>query len=291
VSNTCVVGLQWGDEAKGKIVDLLCDDHDTVVRYQGGANAGHTVIVGDKTYKLSLIPTGAVRPGVDCVIGNGVVIHPPMLLAEMDRLSAQGVDFSGRLHISDRAHVIFPYHLEEERWSEESNASSERLGTTRRGIGPCYKDKVGRVHGIRMGELFRPDHLRERLGRVLEFKNRILGATLKPFEPLNADAICDEYLGYAERLRPFVSDTAAWMAGANVPYLQAEGSMAKCFASDMAMKVTVDAVQVLGGQGYMRDHPVEKWVRDAKIFQIFEGTNQIQRMVIGRALEALPKKG
>lgn len=214
MANTCVVGLQWGDEAKGKIVDLLCDDHDTVVRYQGGANAGHTVIVGDKTYKLSLIPTGAVRPGVDCVIGNGVVIHPPMLLAEMDRLAAQGIDFSGRLHISDRAHVIFPYHLEEERWSEESNASSERLGTTRRGIGPCYKDKVGRVHGIRIGELFRPDHLRERLGRILDFKNRILGATLDPFIPFELNAICDEYLGYAERLRPYAADTAAWMANA-----------------------------------------------------------------------------
>ena len=137
MSNTCVVGLQWGDEAKGKIVDLLCDVHDVVVRYQGGANAGHTVMVGENTYKLSLVPTGAVRPYVDCVIGNGVVIHPPMLLAEMDRLQTQGLNFQGRMHISDRAHVIFPYHLEEERWSEESTTEGERLGTTRRGIGPC----------------------------------------------------------------------------------------------------------------------------------------------------------
>ncbi len=230
MSNTCVVGLQWGDEAKGKIVDLLCDVHDVVVRYQGGANAGHTVMVGDKTYKLSLVPTGAVRPNVDCVIGNGVVIHPPMLLAEMDRLQTQGLDFHGRMHISDRAHVIFPYHLEEERWSEESTTEGERLGTTRRGIGPCYKDKVGRVHGIRIGELFRPDHLRQRLRRIVEFKNQIFSATLAPFTPLDADAIADDYLGYAERLRPFVTDTTAWLAGAvkanrNILFEGAQGSL------------------------------------------------------------------
>lgn len=230
MANTCVVGLQWGDEAKGKIVDLLCDVHDVVVRYQGGANAGHTVMVGDKTYKLSLVPTGAVRPGVDCVIGNGVVIHPPMLLAEMDRLKSQDVNFEGRMHISDRAHVIFPYHLEEERWSEESNTASERLGTTRRGIGPCYKDKVGRVHGIRIGELYRPAHLRERLRRIVEFKNQIFAATLNPFTPLDADQIAEEYLGYAERLRPYVTDTTAWLASAvkanrNILFEGAQGSL------------------------------------------------------------------
>ena len=230
MANTCVVGLQWGDEAKGKIVDLLCDVHDVVVRYQGGANAGHTVMVGDKTYKLSLVPTGAVRPGVDCVIGNGVVIHPPMLLAEMDRLKSQDVNFEGRMHISDRAHVIFPYHLEEERWSEESNTASERLGTTRRGIGPCYKDKVGRVHGIRIGELYRPAHLRERLKRIVEFKNQIFAATLNPFTPLDADQIAEEYLGYAERLRPYVTDTTAWLASAvkanrNILFEGAQGSL------------------------------------------------------------------
>ena len=103
MGSSCVVGLQWGDEAKGKIVDLLCDQHDVVVRYQGGANAGHTVVHEGVTYKLSLVPTGILRKGIDCVIGNGVVIHPPALLQEIDRLSAQGIDFGGRLHISDRA--------------------------------------------------------------------------------------------------------------------------------------------------------------------------------------------
>ena len=110
--STCVVGLQWGDEAKGKIVDWLCDRHDVVVRYQGGANAGHTVVADGVTYKLSLVPTGLLRPGIDCVIGNGVVIHPPALLKEVETLTAQGVKAEGRLLISDRAHVILPYHLE-----------------------------------------------------------------------------------------------------------------------------------------------------------------------------------
>ena len=150
VGSTCVVGLQWGDEAKGKIVDLLCDQHDVVVRYQGGANAGHTVVVDGVTYKLSLVPTGILRPGVDAVIGNGVVIHPPALLREIDTLAAQGIDVGRRLHVSDRAHVILPYHIEEERLTEESASEADHLGTTRRGIGPCYRDKVGRVHGVRI---------------------------------------------------------------------------------------------------------------------------------------------
>ena len=120
MGSTCVVGLQWGDEAKGKIVDLLCDRHDAVVRYQGGANAGHTVVADGVTYKLSLVPTGILRPGIDCVIGNGVVIHPPALLKEIETLAKQGVEPGGRLHVSDRAHVILPYHLAEERLTEES---------------------------------------------------------------------------------------------------------------------------------------------------------------------------
>jgi len=148
-----VVGLQWGDEAKGKIVDLLCDDHDVVVRYQGGANAGHTVVHEGSTYKLSLVPTGILRPHVHAVIANGVVIHPPALLKEIATLESQGVSFQGRLHVGDRAHVILPYHLAEERLTEESSSAADHLGTTRRGIGPCYKDKVGRVHGVRVADL------------------------------------------------------------------------------------------------------------------------------------------
>jgi adenylosuccinate synthase len=206
-----VVGLQWGDEAKGKIVDLLCDQHDVVVRYQGGANAGHTVVHEGVTYKLSLVPTGILRPGIDCVIGNGVVIHPPALLKELDTLVAQGVDAGDRLHISDRAHVILPYHLSEERLTEESADVADHIGTTRRGIGPCYRDKVGRVHGVRIADLYHPSAFRERLARIIDYKNRLLGAMLPDFVPLDAGAVAEEYLGYAERLRPFVRDTTAWL--------------------------------------------------------------------------------
>lgn len=209
--STCVVGLQWGDEAKGKIVDRLCDQHDVVVRYQGGANAGHTVVTGGVTYKLSLIPTGILRPGITCVIGNGVVVHPPALLDEIGRLESQGVDFGERLLISDRAHVIFPYHIEEERLTEESDSAADRLGTTRRGIGPCYRDKVGRVHGFRIGDLYHVDSFRDRLQRVVAYKNRLLGAFLTDFRPFDAGQIADDYLKLAERLRPHVRDTTAYL--------------------------------------------------------------------------------
>ena len=205
------MGLQWGDEAKGKIVDLLCDEHDVVIRYQGGANAGHTVVAEGVTYKLSLVPTGILRSHVDCVIGNGVVIHPPALLKELHTLAGQGVSLESRMHVSDRAHVILPYHLEEERLTEESSSAADHIGTTRRGIGPCYRDKVGRVHGIRVGDLYHPEHFRERLTRAVTYKNRLLSAMLESYTPLNAEEIASEYLGYAEQLRPFVRDTATWI--------------------------------------------------------------------------------
>jgi adenylosuccinate synthase len=211
VASTCVVGLQWGDEAKGKIVDLLCDQHDAVVRYQGGANAGHTVVADGVTYKLSLIPTGILRPGIDCVIGNGVVVHPPAFLQEVETLAKQGVKPDGRLHVSDRAHVILPYHLAEERLTEESASAADHLGTTRRGIGPCYRDKVGRVHGVRVGDLYHPERFREHLDRIVAYKNRLLSAMLPDFEPLDARAVADEYLAYAERLRPYARDTTTWL--------------------------------------------------------------------------------
>src|SRR5271165_1124862 len=153
---TCVVGLQWGDEAKGKIVDLLTDAHDLVVRYNGGANAGHTVVRDGKVYKFSLLPTGILRPHTKAVIGNGVVVNPVRFFEEVNQLRADGVAIGDNLVVSDRAHVIFPYHLEEERLSEsEANGA---IGTTGRGIGPCYADKVGRSQGVRLGELLYPEH-------------------------------------------------------------------------------------------------------------------------------------
>ncbi|HEV3385147.1 MAG TPA: adenylosuccinate synthase [Gemmata sp.] len=232
MSGTCVVGLQWGDEAKGKIVDLLGDQFDYVIRYNGGANAGHTVVANGKTFKLSLLPTGVIRPNVTSVIGNGVVVYPPRFLEEVDQLAKGGIDVSQSLLLSDHAHVIFPYHMEEERLAE--SGIDGKIGTTGRGIGPCYQDKVGRRCGIRVGELLHADHLRERLSQIVPFKNRLMVAfanghiaSLKAFEPT---AIADEYLGYAARIRPFVTDTSrlllnAVKAGKRVLFEAAQGSL------------------------------------------------------------------
>src|SRR5207253_371572 len=163
---TCVVGLQWGDEAKGKIVDLLTEEHDVVVRYNGGANAGHTVVSKGQTYKLSLLPTGVLNPHLRSVIGNGVVVYPPRFLEEVANLRQAGIAVGDNLLLSDHAHVIFPYHMEEERLHEGA-AGEAAIGTTGRGIGPCYQDKVARHFAVRVGELLHPDHLRARLAAIV----------------------------------------------------------------------------------------------------------------------------
>jgi len=204
---TCVVGLQWGDEAKGKIVDYLTDEFDIVVRFQGGANAGHTVVCDGNTYKLHLIPSGIVRQQVQCVIANGVVLDPEVLLGEMDGITARGIALDGRLLISDRAHVVFPYHKLHDKLLDDRPGS---IGTTLRGIGPCYQDKVGRRHGIRVGDMLTPDSFRKRLDGIVEEKNQLLGA-LYGADPLSADEIYEQYTAYADRLRPFVTDTSLYL--------------------------------------------------------------------------------
>lgn len=204
---TAVIGLQWGDEAKGKIVDLLTDQHEVVVRYLGGNNAGHTVMFGGQTYKLSLLPAGVLRPGVTSVIANGCVINPKALLGEIESVVTRGVKIH-RLLISDRAHVIFPYHVAEEAVMEQVRGD-QAIGTTMRGIGTCYRDKAGRSHAIRMGDLIRPELLKTRLEEVVPQKNtvlRALGAAQHEFDPA---AIFEEYRGYADQLREHVVDTTA----------------------------------------------------------------------------------
>ena len=272
MGSTCVVGLQWGDEAKGKIVDLLCDQHDVVVRYQGGANAGHTVVVDGVTYKLSLVPTGILRPGVDAVIGNGVVIHPPALLREIDTLAAQGIDVGRRLHVSDRAHVILPYHIEEERLTEESASEADHLGTTRRGIGPCYRDKVGRVHGVRIADLDHPQEFRDRLTRIIDYKNRLLGAMLVDFKPLDARLVADEYLEHAQRLRPFVRDTTSWLheaieRGRRLLFEGAQGSLLDIDHGSYPYVTSSNssAAGIAAGSGVPTRH-IERWIGIAKAY-------------------------
>jgi adenylosuccinate synthase len=226
MASTCVVGLQWGDEAKGKIVDLLTADHHVVVRYNGGANAGHTVVRDGKTYKLSLLPTGILSPHMQAVIGNGVVVNPVRFLEEVNTLRAAGIAVSEHnLVVSDHAHLIFPYHVE-----EESLGEGAAIGTTGRGIGPCYADKVTRSTGIRVGDLLYPDHLRERLRQTVPRKNLILRALSASAKSFDADVLCDEYLGYAQTMRPFIKDTTRLLHQAlrdqkNLLFEAAQGSL------------------------------------------------------------------
>jgi adenylosuccinate synthase len=207
-----VIGLQWGDEAKGKLVDLLTDEHEIVVRYQGGSNAGHTVVTGNQTYKLSLIPSGILSPKVKCVITGGVVVNPASILQEIDGLNARGVKVGDNLMLSDRAHVIFPWHVAEDAILDKSTSSGENIGTTMRGIGPCYRDKVARSFAVRVGDLYRPD-FRQKLEYIAAAKNQTVGPLIAP-QPFNATEIASEYLGYAERLKPYVGDSTAYLLNA-----------------------------------------------------------------------------
>jgi adenylosuccinate synthase len=215
VPGTCVIGLQWGDEAKGKIVDLLTQQHDVVVRYQGGANAGHTVVVVDQTYKLSLLPSGVLTPGVTCVIAGGVVLNPAKAIEELDELASRGVEDFDNLKISDRVHVIFPWHFAEDRAFDQNTSDGENIGTTGRGIGPCYRDKVGRSYAVRLGDLYR-DTFADQIEHITAAKNIALAAMYPSgeFEPLDAKTICLQYLEYAERLRPYVADTTEYLLSA-----------------------------------------------------------------------------
>jgi adenylosuccinate synthase len=211
---TCVVGLQWGDEAKGKIVDLLTEEHEIVIRYQGGANAGHTVVTGGETYKLSLIPSGIFRPQVQCVIAGGVVLNPASLLGEIDGLVARGIQVDRNLMISDRVHVIFPWHFEEDRLLNDQCAAGEAIGTTMRGIGPCYRDKMGRSFAVRLGDMYRPD-FRQRVERITAAKREMFrGIGDAEGMALDAEAIHAQYAGYARRLAPHVADTTAYLLDA-----------------------------------------------------------------------------
>ncbi|MDO4551680.1 MAG: adenylosuccinate synthase [Planctomycetia bacterium] len=210
---TCVVGLQWGDEAKGKIVDILTEKHDVVVRYQGGANAGHTVVFDGKKFKLSLIPSGIFRSQVPCLITGGVVLNPASFITEIEGLQKEGVSCEN-LRISDRAHVIMPWHFEEDRLMNRTT-TGEDIGTTQRGIGPCYRDKVGRSWAIRMGDLY-TEAFAERIYSLCAVKNKILyGMDPAGGESrLDAEKIVSDYLNYAQRLRPMVTDTTAYLLDA-----------------------------------------------------------------------------
>ncbi|HWQ56292.1 MAG TPA: adenylosuccinate synthase [Bryobacteraceae bacterium] len=227
MSNVIILGAQWGDEGKGKIVDLFSDRFDIVARYQGGHNAGHTVLIGDRKFVLKLVPSGILRPGKQAVIGNGLVIDPAALLAEIEMLASLGVEVAGNLFISNRAHVLLPEHRMMEKMSE-GRPGRVSIGTTSRGIGPCYEDKIGR-RGIRMAELLDRRLFRERYD-ALAAEKMVIARALGIAEELDLDAIRDEYELFAERIRPMVCDTAVLLNqairdGRKVLFEGAQGTM------------------------------------------------------------------
>lgn len=207
MSAVVVLGAQWGDEGKGKIVDYLAQQADAVVRYSGGSNAGHTVVVNDVNYKLRLLPSGVLFPNKTNVLGNGVVINPGVVLAEIAGMKEKGIDCHN-LVISDRAHVVLPYHQRLDELQEDA-LGSHKIGTTKGGIGPCYMDKVARV-GIRICDLMEPEIFAEKLKINLAAKNEII-TKIYGAEPFDYDTVLKEYLDYAEQLRPYVVDTGVVM--------------------------------------------------------------------------------
>jgi adenylosuccinate synthase len=207
--NLAVVGVQWGDEGKGKIVDILSDGYDCVARYQGGHNAGHTVSVGNRRHVLHLIPSGIFQPNVKCVIGGGVVLDPLALIEESQAIQqAMSIDVTGRLFVSNRCHLILPYHRVLEA-AIEKQLGERRIGTTSRGIGPAYEDKMGR-RGLRVCDLMNPETLPDKIRAQVVEKNRTLEALKYP-QTIDPEPICDSYAAYGEQLKSFVVDTSVML--------------------------------------------------------------------------------
>ena len=222
-----VVGIQWGDEGKGKIVDLLTSEAEAVVRFQGGHNAGHTLIIDGEKTVLHLIPSGILRPGVSCIIGNGVVLHLPALLEEIDHLEARGVAVSERLRISPACPLILPSHVALDRAREQARGT-QAIGTTGRGIGPAYEDKAGR-RSLRVADLFDPVRFAERLAAAMELHNFLLREHYHA-ETIEFEATRDQWLAMATRIRPLVVDTPELLArlradGANLLFEGAQGTL------------------------------------------------------------------
>lgn len=226
--NSCIVGLQWGDEGKGKVIDILAEQSDIVVRYNGGANAGHTVVIDGNKFALHLLPSGSIRPNIVCVITNAVVVDPETLLQEIETLAQKGITLKNRLLISENAHVVLDYHKKEDQLREES-LGKNKIGTTIRGIGPCYADKVGRSYAVRMGDLRDLKKLKAKLQIIIEYKNKIFAA-LYNAKPINIDEIFEKCKAPAEKLTPFITDTTEFLhksiaAGKSILFEGAQGSM------------------------------------------------------------------
>lgn len=211
MSNVVVVGMHWGDEAKGKVVDHLAQDADYVVRYNGGNNAGHTVVVGEEVYKFHTVPVGVLQPSVIPVIADGVVLDPGIFVGEIESLKQRGINV-GRIKMSGAAHLIMPYHRLLDRLEEDAKGE-KKVGTTCCGIGPCYADKISRT-GIRVEELLDPDRFREHLSNCVRSKNLLITRVFDA-DPISEDEIYEEYMGYARVIAPFVTDTATILYNAS----------------------------------------------------------------------------
>ena len=224
--NTVLIGSQWGDEGKGKIIDVLTREADVVVRYQGGNNAGHTVKLGDAKYVLHLIPSGILHEGKDCIIGNGLVVDMAGLMAEIDELADLGISCDGRLSISDRAHIVMPYHKEIDGAIEARLKSGSKIGTTKRGIGPTYGDKIAR-RGLRMVDLCSAD-FEAKARQSIEDANSVLEAL--GGTPMDVDKVTSDCMALADRVRPYVTDTIPLLNkmvkdGKSVLFEGAQGTM------------------------------------------------------------------
>ena len=225
--NVVVIGTQWGDEGKGKVVDLLTDKADAVVRFQGGHNAGHTLVIQGRKTVLHLIPSGILRDNVRCLIGNGVVLSPSALLEELEMLESGGIDARIRMGISESCPVILPYHIALDQ-AREAARGNKAIGTTGRGIGPCYEDKVSR-RGIRLGEMLDPEHFKERLREVMEYHNFALQHYFK-FDTVDYQQVLDQALAHAEQIKPMIEDVPGTLhslrrQGRSVMFEGAQGAL------------------------------------------------------------------
>lgn len=222
----CVTGLQWGDEGKGKVVDVLSERFDMIVRFAGGANAGHTVVIDGERFILHLVPTGILHPGKTCVIANGVVLDPEAFFEEVEELHRRGVETVGRLFVSDRTHVVFPFHKQLDKLREKA-LGPDKIGTTARGIGPCYADKAARL-GVRVCDLLEPKTLEGMLMRSADEKNSLL--VKSGHEIIDQEAVLREFTEYGEKLKPYVCETHSLIAdaiaaGRNVLFEGAQGAL------------------------------------------------------------------
>ncbi len=230
LGHTAVIGLQWGDEGKGKIVDLLTEHFDVVVRYAGGANAGHTVKIGKESYALHLLPSGILRKKSLNLIGPGVVVDLEILVAEIDGLRKRNIHVGDNLQISERAHLVMPWHKMQDRLAESSLGDDKKIGTTAKGIGPCYADKMLRSTALRVCDLENALRFRERVTEIADQKNTVFAALYRDAERLDANAIADAYLAFGEQLRAHIADTTAMLheridAHDRVLFEGAQGSM------------------------------------------------------------------